>query len=498
LTFFSNLLEDIRSKLNFVDIYICVKLLQLEEGVEIAGEQSNINSDPRLGRILVEMGNATVDVIDKAFSRQSARLGDILIESGDVEPGAVQKALDIQNKLQEKLKFSQQHHFDQNIRVDIGRVDKLINIVGELVTLQAMLLNSPDIKGLNLPDFSNTASILQNVTDELQHLSMSMRMVSLDGLFHRIHRLVRELSRKFNKKVILKMNGKETEMDRKIIEKLIDPLTHVIRNAFDHGIENEDERVKAGKPAAGVIVLHAGWEGKEIKISVKDDGKGLDKEKIIRRAIEKKLLDSDHGELTDQAIFDFLFIPGFSTAETITEMSGRGVGMDVVQENINKLKGRIEIHSEKGKGSEVIFRIPLTLAILEVLTIQIGGNFYSIPVSDVREITVVKDTRDISNVGAGQTIRLRDEVIPLIKLHSFFNIQNAETDILKGVIVIVSIHNNLYAFMADSLLETHQVVIKSLEKNYTNIIGISGCSILSNSCITLIIDCGLVIEHCNT
>ncbi len=376
-----------------------------------------------------------------------------------------------------------------SIRVGIDKIDALINMVGELVITQSMLsLLGEDFSLDKLEKLQDGLGQLERHTRELQESVMMVRMLPISFSFSRFPRLVRDLSSQLGKKIELKMTGENTEIDKTLIEKIGDPLVHLVRNSLDHGIEMPDERVAAGKPEMGTINLNAYHKGGNIVIEIIDDGKGIDADVILKKAIEKGLT-QENAKLTNQQIFDFIFQPGFSTAKEITDVSGRGVGMDVVRKNITSLGGNVEINSEKGKGSTITIRLPLTLAILDGQTVSVGDETYIIPLMSIIE-SIQIDTNMINKVGGrGETFKLRDEYIPIVRLSHIFNIENAKAEELQdGLLVVVEADGRHCGLFVDDLLGQQQVVIKSLEQNYQRVPGVSGATILGDGSVSLILD----------
>ena len=376
-----------------------------------------------------------------------------------------------------------------SIRVDISKIDGLINMVGELVITQSMLsMLGDDFSMDKLERLQEGLSQLERHTRELQESVMQVRMLPISFTFSRFPRLVHDLSSKMGKKIELKMTGENTEVDKTVIEKIGDPLVHLVRNSLDHGIEMPEERIAAGKQETGIIKLNAYHKGGNIIIEIRDDGKGLNRNKIEEKAIEKGLIDSEHN-LSDRQIYELIFQPGFSTAESVSDISGRGVGMDVVRKNINELGGNIEIESEPGKGSAIIIRLPLTLAILDGQTVKVADETYIVPLVSIIESIQVKEAQVKRVAGRGETFKLRDEYLPILRLHELFDIENTRATRLEdGLLVVVEGDGRHCGLFVDDLLGQQQVVIKSLEANYQRVEGISGATILGDGSVSLILD----------
>lgn len=380
-----------------------------------------------------------------------------------------------------------------SIRVDIAKVDQLINLVGELVITKAML-----VQGLShapeslLQALSSNMAQLERHTRDLQEVVMSVRMMPISNLFSRFPRLVRDLASTLKKEVELITIGEDTELDKGLIEKIADPLTHLIRNSLDHGIELPKARKTAGKPTKGTVTLSAAHQAGSILIEVADDGAGLNHELIINKA--KKSGIALPSKVTDENLWEIICTPGFSTADNVTDISGRGVGMDVVNRNIADLGGQVNVTTVAGKGCKISIRLPLTLAILDGMTVALGDNLFVIPLNAIIETQAAQpeNIKGISNEGA--MIRVRDEYLPIIAMHKALNIESNITDVTQGMLVIVEAHGKKAALLFDSLVGQQQVVIKSLEANFRKINGISGATILGDGTVALIIDAPTIIK----
>ncbi|MGR9051084.1 MAG: chemotaxis protein CheA [Gammaproteobacteria bacterium] len=376
-----------------------------------------------------------------------------------------------------------------SIRVDIAKIDTLINMVGELVITQSMLsLVGEHFELSKLDQLKNGLAQLERHTRELQESVMNIRMLPISFVFSRFPRLVHDLSGKLGKKIELKLVGEHTEVDKTVIELISDPLVHLVRNSLDHGIEMPAERSAAGKPETGTVTLEAYHRGGHIVIEVSDDGKGLDKNKLRAKAVEKDLIGRD-AILTDKQVYELIFMPGFSTAEKLTDVSGRGVGMDVVRKNIQSLGGNIEIHSQLGKGSTIAIHLPLTLAILDGQSIAVGDETYIVPLGSIIESINITDDMLNRITGKGETFRLRGEYLPIVRMHEIFSVTTARaTKLTDGLIVVVEGQGVRCGLFVDDLLGQQQVVIKSLEANYRHVEGVSGATILGDGSVALILD----------
>ena len=376
-----------------------------------------------------------------------------------------------------------------SIRVDIQKIDTLINMVGELVITQSMLGMLGEEFDMSRVDRLREGLVqLERHTRELQESVMRIRMVPISFSFSRFPRLVHDLSQKLGKKIELKMSGENTEVDKTVIEKIGDPLVHLVRNSLDHGIEKPEERVAAGKPETGTVYLGASHRGGNIVIEIRDDGRGLPRDKILAKAVERGLVKPEEHP-SDKEIYDLIFQPGFSTAEQVSDVSGRGVGMDVVRRNINELGGAIEIESTPGRGSAIIVRLPLTRAILDGQTIRIGDETYIVPLVSIIESIQIDKSMLNKVAGRGETFRLRDEYLPIVRMHEVFGIEGHDArDLTDGILVVVEGEGRKCGLFVDDLLGQQQVVIKSLEANYRKVEGISGATILGDGSVALIID----------
>jgi two-component system, chemotaxis family, sensor kinase CheA len=375
-----------------------------------------------------------------------------------------------------------------SIRVATGKIDRLVNLVGELVVTQAMIAQlvtrfTPD----RLPQLAEAVTQMDRHARDLEERVMAVRMLPLRTIFGRFQRVVRDLAQTAGKDVVLDLQGEDTELDKSVIEQISDPLTHLVRNAVDHGIEVPALRHQAGKPATGRVALRAWQQGGNIYLEISDDGRGLDRERIQAKAAELGLLAPDE-VVDDETLFAFIFRPGFSTAEQVSEISGRGVGMDVVARNVENLGGFITVHSERGRGTTFRVKLPLTLAILDGQTVRVGSEHYIIAMASVVE-SVRPRARQLDTVlGTGESFTLRDRPLPLIRLHRLFRVPSAIEDPTEALVVIVEHDGRRVALLVDELLDQQQVVIKSLEANFQRTEGIAGATILGDGRVTLILD----------
>jgi two-component system chemotaxis sensor kinase CheA len=386
------------------------------------------------------------------------------------------------------------------VRIDVKRLDDLMNQVGEMVlernrTLQMNIDYQSRENMTNFgEEFSKLAKRIDFVTSELQMQVLKIRMIPVEKVFKKFPRIVRNMSRDLGKEVNLEIIGEETELDRSVVDEIGDPLIHLIRNALDHGLEMPEERVAAGKPRTGSVVLSATHEGNQIIISIKDDGNGIDPDKLSRKAIDKGLVTEEQvAVMSQKEILDLVFLPGFSTKEKATDLSGRGVGMDVVRTNIRKLNGLIEIRSEVGRGSEFILKLPLTLAIIQSLLVEVENEVYSIPLASVLE-TLKVDTSSFHQIGGQEVLKLRDSVLPLIRMQRVFGVAEKDTSSQQSYIVVIGVAEKRMGLIVSRLLGQQEVAIKSLGKYLANSPGIAGSTILGDGRVALIIDPAGIIE----
>ncbi|MDP4528500.1 chemotaxis protein CheW [Alkalimonas delamerensis] len=373
-----------------------------------------------------------------------------------------------------------------SIRVDISKVDTLVNLAGELVITQSMLnLLGAEVDGPVAERLQSALAELERNTRELQESIMSIRMLPMSFVFNRFPRVVRDLSSKLNKQVELIIEGGQTEIDKGLIERLVDPLTHLVRNSLDHGIEIPALRKERGKDAVGSLTLRAEQKGGNILISVVDDGGGLNREKILAKAQEKGIVLSDNP--SDAEVWQLIMAPGFSTAAEVTDVSGRGVGMDVVKRNIEAMGGRIDIQSETGVGSTFQIRLPLTLAILDGMSVSVADQLFIVPLVNIIE-SVQPETSQLKNIGNQQMLELRDAYWPIVRLHQVMAIEGAQQASEQAILVLIETSKTRFALQVDDLIGQQQVVIKSLEQHYRRVAGIAGATIMGDGSVALILD----------
>ncbi len=425
--------------------------------------------------------------------------GEIIGDEENSETKVEQDLSEISEKInsseeQSTLQKTQTKVIDKTIRIDVERLDELMNLVGELVLgrnrLSQIISNVIEkFEGETLArELIDTVAQVDYLTSELQNVVMRTRMLPIAKVFSKFPRLVRDLSREMNKEVELFIYGEETEVDKSVIEYIHDPLVHIIRNAIDHGIEPPEEREKLGKPEKGKVILKAEHEGNYIVITVEDDGRGIDPEKIRKKAIEKKLLTEQEAmSISDKDILNFIFIPGFSTASKVTNVSGRGVGLDVVKANITKLNGMIDVQSIPGRGTKFILKLPLTLAIIQGLLVNVCDEIFIIPLSSVIEVVRIKQEQ-IHRIKNKEMIRLRDSVLPLVRLDKIFSLKTNGNKGKYLYIVVLGLAEKKLGVVVDGLIGQKEVVIKSLGSYLNNTRGIAGATILGDGTVRMIID----------
>ncbi|MCL2056517.1 MAG: chemotaxis protein CheA [Oscillospiraceae bacterium] len=385
------------------------------------------------------------------------------------------------------------------INVSLSKLDELMDLMGELVITESMVTRSPDLQEIpHLDNFNKSARQLRKLTDELQDMVMSIRMVPVSGTFQKMQRVVRDMSRSLGKEADLVTMGEETDIDKTIVDAISDPIMHLVRNCMDHGVETPDERAAAGKSPKATVALSAQNTGGEILITVSDDGKGLDAEKLLQKAAATGILTKPAGEYTEREAFQLLMAPGFSTKEEVTEYSGRGVGMDVVKKNIEKIGGTVLVESKKGQGMSVFLKIPLTLAIVDGMNISVGNSVYTLQITAISQSFKATKEQVILDTDGNEMIMIRGEVYPIIRIHNLYGIYDGITDIEEGILILVQSGEQAACLFVDQLLGMQQIVVKPLPvylnrydiKPY----GISGCTILGDGNISLILDVGSIID----
>jgi len=462
-------------------------------------------------RISMVMNSARVDDDDKEVTGDKEPLGEILVKDGKIKEADLKNALekqsssenprlvgellveekkvtarDVRDAIRKQTELSKPK-IEKYIKVDTHKMDQLLNMVGELVIAQSMVQHNPDVLKISNQRFIRDISQLSRVTTTLQNISMSMRLVPIGATFQKMNRIVRDLSRKSGKKINLVLKGESAEIDRNMVEELYDPLVHMIRNSCDHGIQTPDKRIAVGKPAEGTIELKAEHAGGKIVIIISDDGEGLDRDRILSKAREKGLW-TDEEKPDDKTIDHFIFAPGFSTAQKVTDVSGRGVGMDVVRKALEKLHGTVTIESNPGRGTTFIIKLPLTTAIIDGMVVELGGIRYIIPTLNVRQLIHPKK-EDINNiVGRGKTVKVRGDLLPLFSLGDLLGVSSKIEKAWEGVLVIVEDGGREVALQVDSVIGKQEVVIKTLGEKFSDMKGIAGGAILGDGRVGLILD----------
>lgn len=379
---------------------------------------------------------------------------------------------------------------DQTVKVSTTRMDALVDMVGELVIAQQMVVQDPTIQAINDQRVQRNLTHTGKIIRDLQEVAMSLRMVTLKALFQKMSRLVRDVSSKAGKRIRLEIEGEDTELDRTVVEEISDPLVHMIRNACDHGIEPEEERIRAGKPAIGTLALRAYHRGGSIVIEVADDGRGLDREKILKKAIERGLVgDRDPADISDDEVHNMIFLPGFSTAEKVTDISGRGVGMDVVRRNIEALRGHVEIRSKKGEGSTFYMRLPLTMAIIDGMVVRVGTQRYVVPTLNIEQ-SFRPTPEQIHTVagGRGEMAMVRGSLLAVHRLKNLFGLREGEDDLTNALLLVLDANGDRACLVVDEILGQQQVVIKNLGRGLGSIRGVSGGAILGDGRVAPILD----------
>jgi two-component system chemotaxis sensor kinase CheA len=477
------------------DIFLFVKedndivVEDITAGYEEEGEA--YITERKIGEILVKKGIITETELSEVIQSQekeNRKLGDIVVDKGFATEHEIMNALNEQDKIRKKVDTG-------TVRVDTNKMDNLMNLLGEIVIGQSSIARIAD----DLDDemafrMKNALHALDRTTREFQEQIMSIRMIPVGPSFEQFLRFVRDAAHSEGKEIRLEMEGKETELDKTVIEKIGDPLKHMIRNAIDHAIETPEERVAAGKERTGHIWLRAYHQEGNVFIEISDDGRGINKKKLHEKAVKKELILPDE-EVSDSRLLSFIFLPGFSTAAQVGELSGRGVGMDVVKTNIEALRGSVEIETEEGKGTTFRIKLPLTLAIIDGMLVRVGKNTYIIPLLSIME-TIQAREEDIKTIeGKGEVVIAREEYISLVRTYKHFGIEADHTDPWEALQVIVESSGEKVALMVDDLLGQQQTVIKSLDKVITESRSISGAAILGDGSIALIIDIhGLISE----
>jgi len=477
------------------------RIAALEEiASAVLGARQTMDST-RLGDLLLQAAYVTPSMLERAIERQHQRprLGEVLVEMEALEPEELDAVLEVQQRVRSgddpppTLPPRTKRH--ETLRVDVDKVDRLMDLVGELIIGVTSVVHHPDVQALGSGQFDKAAAQLSRITRDMQDVAMSLRMVPVRGTFRKMRRLVRDLAKKLGKQVNLEITGAETEVDKSVAEVIADPIVHLVRNALDHGLETGPEREAAGKSAEGTIHLTARHQGGEVWIEIIDDGRGSDRERVYARAERRGITTRPIGELSDREIDEFIFEPGFSTAAQVSEVSGRGMGMDVVKRNVESVSGRIEIESEPGQGTRIALRIPLTLAIIEGMLVRVGESCFTIPLLQIRESMVVSGS-DLTLLSNGQEIvRIRDQLLPLVRMHDFYGIRSDCTELSRGIVMVVEDAGAPLCIFVDELIGQRQTVIKGLSGYLRAIRGLSGCTVLGDGRISFILDVASLRSH---
>ena len=457
------------------------------ELVDESGHWSDTPEDKQLGEILVEKGDATIDQIEQAQAQQK-KIGEILTESQNIAPEKVKAALEEQQIVKKVHKQRKASEGVVNVKVPAEKLDILMDLVGELVIAQARLTQSAT--QIRDPALFNITEDIERLTTELRDNTLGLRMLPIGTTFARFRRLVRDLSNDLGKEIELVTEGAETELDKTVIDKLGDPLVHLIRNSIDHGIESPEQREATGKNKKGTVKLSAIHSESQVVIRIEDDGAGINPQVIRAKAIERGLITEDSVQ-SDQELYNMVFEAGFSTAKTVSNVSGRGVGMDVVKRSIEALRGKVSIDSELGKGSVVTVELPLTLAIIEGLLIRVDEECFVIPLSLVEECIELSSS-EVEQANGNRLVEVRGELVPYLRLRECF--ENGGTTPEIEQIIIVRNGDTRFGFTADEVVGQHQTVIKGLGKMYEGVKGLAGATILGNGAVALILDAPALIQ----
>ena len=473
----------------------------LQEAIETVESALSVKSYEVVAKGDAVSEAASVETPEKIEAElKAAGIEEIKTEAIAKEVAAAKAAAAPQAKANQPKVPAKENAKQSLLSVNQAKLDKLMDLVGEIVTTESMVARNPDIQDLKLDNFTKSLRELDKLTDELQDIVMSIRMVPLQGTFHKMSRIVRDMSKKLDKKVELVTIGEDTEVDKTINDTIVDPLMHMVRNSVDHAIESPERRRELGKPETGTVTLYARNAGGEILIDVTDDGSGLDPQKLIAKAKEKGILTKPESEYTDKEAFNLIMAAGFSTNTTVTEFSGRGVGMDVVRKNIEQINGSISINSVKDEGTTFTIKIPLTIAIVDGMNIGVGNNIFTLPITSIKQLFRLTDESSIvKNTNGAEMIMIRGECYPIYRLHKVFGIGDSEKPFTDGLLIQVESGNGNACFFADELLGEYQVVVKPFPSLFNHYglkkMGLSGCSILGDGSISLIIDAATLIAN---
>jgi two-component system chemotaxis sensor kinase CheA len=473
-----------------------LRQLIANKGQQSETDELECDTGKRVGDILIDMGATKQTDIDNALSKKETpdeKIGQTLVKQGKVPAKAVVHAL----RQQQKTRDIRTKTVKEMVKIDTERLDKLVDTIGELVIAESMVGQDEQILAMASTKIVRNISHLNKITRELQEMGMAMRLVPIKGAFQKLSRAVRDLSKKSGKKANLNLSGEDSEVDRGIVESIGDPLMHMVRNSLDHGLETPEERIKAGKPETGNVWIRAFHKGGNIYFEIEDDGRGLNKEKILSKAAERGLI-SANKEMTDKEIYNLVLLPGFSTASKITNISGRGVGMDVVRKNIDSMRGHLEMESQPGKGTKFSMQLPLTLAIIDGMLVGVGNEKFIIPTLSVVESLRLTPEMISTIAEKGEMISLRGELLPIFKTRNLFSRPKSNKTSADSTVVVVDDMNRRVGLVVDELFGQHQIVIKSLGPMFKEQKWISGGAILSDGTIGLIIDVSGIIKLANS
>lgn len=475
-------------ELEKVEIYPCTAK-EFQQGFDSVGSEIRIDLESSVEEIEAKAaaGAGTAPAEEKKEKKAPMAPGDFVIASK--EPGKAKKLAKDKPKKSEKASF---------ISVDVSKMDMLMDLIGELVISESVVLQNPDLKvpGLKLDNFNKAAAQMSKISTDLQNVIMSMRMVPLTNTFQKMNRIVFDVSRKLGKDIEFEMIGENTEVDKNIIEHISDPLMHLVRNSVDHGIETKEERIAAGKTEKGKVTLSAKTESGKVWIGVTDNGTGLDREKILAKAKKQGILDPGRADssYTDKEVYQFITLPGFSTNEQVTEYSGRGVGMDVVVSNLQAIGGSLEIESTPGQGSTMSLKIPLTLAIIDGIVMEVGTSSFVIETGVVKEFVSVKEDMMIHEPNGEEFVMIRGECYPVLRIGEWYHLRDYKTDVQEGMMVIIEMEKKNICLFVDRLVGKQEIVVKPIPGYIRKVKGLSGCTQLGDGSIALILDAAGLIE----
>ena len=473
-------ISEILSQAIYVKELIITKQMEASNGAKIktpvVNSESEVEAEVIVEKIAIETPEQDATAVVQEAAAPAA-VADVAVPKDDPLAGA-----------QMSSQIAKKSTGQAVISVQVGKLDQLLKFMGELVIAEAMVTQNPELDGLQLENFHKEARHLKKIITDVQETVMAMRMISLSNTFFKMNRIVRDMCKALNKEAVLEIVGEDTEVDKNIIEHIGDPLMHIVRNSLDHGIEPAAKRKASGKPEKGTIRLEARNSGSEVWIIVEDDGAGLNKDRIMEKAKNQGLLRKAENEYTDREIFQFIFMPGFSTNETVTSYSGRGVGMDVVNKNLEFIGGSVVVDSVPGEGSSFVLKIPLTLAIIKGMIIDLAGAKYTIPISSIRDSFRPNPDDIFMDPNGNEMITVRGDHYNIVRLNEFFGLEGKVRDTADGIMMIIENGDDAISLFVDDLIGEQQVVAKSIPKYIKKIRGVSGCTLLGNGDISLIID----------